>query len=278
VVSDERQSASGGGFGSRVRLSVDRVQTYRWGLRVAGSVLALGVLIVILMSPREGPLHYLIPILSFLLLWVMTIFMAAESRIIHVRRERDYQGALRARNLQLADMAMRDDLTQLCNRRYFYERLQRDLEEARGFERPLGVLMVDVDGLKRINDSHGHKVGDAVLVAAAKLLRDHTRACDVPARIGGDEFAVILPEADKRGAQAAARRIANAVKQGVLCEDRGVCVRLNLSVGVSGFPWGGDDVDAVMRSADEGLYVAKQAAGNSQEGLPRHAASPASDV
>jgi len=160
---------------------------------------------------------------------------------------------------------MRDDLTQLCNRRYFYERLQRDLEEARGFERPLGVLMLDVDGLKRINDSHGHKVGDAVLIAAAKILREHTRACDVPARIGGDEFAVILPEADKRGALAAARRITAAVKHGVLCEDRGVSVRLILSVGASGFPWGGDDVDAVMRSADESLYAAKQAACDSRE-------------
>jgi diguanylate cyclase (GGDEF)-like protein len=186
-----------------------------------------------------------------------------------VRLERNYQAALRARNLQLADMAMRDDLTQLCNRRYFYERLQHDLEEARGFERPLGVLMLDVDGLKSINDNHGHKVGDAVLIAAATLMREHTRACDVPARIGGDEFAVILPEADKRGALAAARRITAAVKHGVLCEDHGVSVRLTLSVGISGFPWGGDDVDAVMRSADESLYVAKQAARDSREEMSK---------
>jgi diguanylate cyclase (GGDEF)-like protein len=133
--------------------------------------------------------------------------------------------------------------------------------------------MLDVDGLKRINDSHGHKVGDAVLVAAAKLLREQTRACDVPARIGGDEFAVILPEADKRGAQAAARRITAAVKHGVLCEEHGVSVRLTLSVGVSGFPWGGDDVDAVMRSADENLYAAKPAAPNTREELSSHVSS-----
>jgi diguanylate cyclase (GGDEF)-like protein len=195
----------------------------------------------------------------------MTMLMAALSRIMNVRVERDYQAALRARNLQLADMAMRDDLTQLCNRRYFYERLQRDLEEARGFERPLGVLMLDVDGLKHINDSYGHKIGDAVLVAAARVLREHTRACDVPARIGGDEFAVILPEADKRGALAAARRITTAVSHGVWCEGCGVPVRLILSVGASGFPWAGDGVDAVMRSADENLYAAKQAARDSVE-------------
>jgi diguanylate cyclase (GGDEF)-like protein len=273
VVPDERQSASNRGCGSRARLSSERVQAYVWGFRALTSLLALGGLIAVLVGPAEGAPRYLVTIPAFSFPLGAGLIMAAATRMVHVRLERNYQAALRARNLQLADMAMRDDLTQICNRRYFYERLQRDLEEARGFERPLGVLMLDVDGLKRINDSHGHKVGDAVLVAAANLLRQHTRACDVPARIGGDEFAVILPEADKRGAQAAARRIANAVKQGVLCEDRGVCVRLNLSVGVSGFPWGGDDVDAVMRSADEGLYVAKQAASNSEEELSRHVTS-----
>jgi diguanylate cyclase (GGDEF)-like protein len=222
--------------------------------------LALGGIIAVLVGPAEGVPRYLVVVAAFVFPLGAGLLMAAVTRMVHVRLERDYQAALRARNLQLADMAMRDDLTQLCNRRYFYERLQRDLEEARDFDRPLGVLMVDVDGLKRINDSYGHKIGDAVLAAAAKVLQEHTRACDVPARIGGDEFAVILPEADKRGALAAARRITTAVNQGVWCEASGVPVRLILSVGASGFPWGGDGVDEVMRSADENLYSAKQAA------------------
>jgi diguanylate cyclase (GGDEF)-like protein len=224
----------------------------------------------VLVGPTEGAARYVVTIPAFAVPLVAGLLMAAVTRIVHVGLERDYQAALRARNLRLADMAMRDDLTQLCNRRYFYERLQRDLEDARGFERPLGVLMLDVDGLKHINDSHGHKVGDAVLLAAAKLLREHTRACDVPARIGGDEFAVILPEADKRGAQAAARRIMSAVNRGVWCEDHGVSIRLSLSVGASGFPWGGDNVDAVMRSADENLYEAKPALPDSQEEMSSH--------
>ena len=269
----ERQSASGGSSGSRARLNHERVQAYVWGFRALTSLLALGGLIAVLVGPAEGTPRYLVAVPAFAFPLGAGLLMAAVTRMVHVRLERDYQAALRARNLQLADMAMRDDLTQLCNRRYFYERLQRDLEEARGFERPLGVLMLDVDGLKRINDSHGHKVGDAVLVAAAKLLSDHTRACDVPARIGGDEFAVILPEADKRGAQAAARRITAAVKHGVLCEEHGVSVRLTLSVGASGFPWGGDDVDAVMRSADENLYAVKPAAPNTREELSSHVSS-----
>lgn len=159
---------------------------------------------------------------------------------------------------------MRDDLTHLCSRRYFYDRLQRDLEDARGFLRPLGVLVVDVDGLERINDSHGRKVGDAVLIATAKLLRQHTRACDIPARIGGDEFGVIMPETAQQGAQTAARRITAAVKDGIVCEDGGVSVHFALSVGISGFPWGGDDVDAIMRAANESLRATKQATPNGE--------------
>jgi len=262
---DERRQP---GSGSRLGLTSERVQTYVWGFRAAASLLALGGLTAVLTGPSEGAIRYVIAIPSFAVPLGAGLLMAAATRMVHVRLERNYQAALRARNLQLADMAMRDDLTQLCNRRYFYERLQRDLEDARGFERPLGVLMLDVDGLKRINDSHGHKVGDAVLAAAAKLLREHTRACDIPARIGGDEFAVILPEADKRGAQAAARRITAALNQGVMCEDHGVSVRLTISMGISGFPWGGDNVDAIMRSADESLYGAKQAPRSTQEELP----------
>ena len=252
------------GSGPALRDGDERVQTYIWRFRAAISLLALGGLIAVLVAPAEGVTRYLVAIPSFTIPLGAGLLMAAATRMVHVRLEREYQVALRAHNLQLADMAMRDDLTHLCNRRYFYDRLQRDLEDARGFLRPLGVLVVDVDGLKRINDSHGHKVGDAVLIATAKLLREHTRACDIPARIGGDEFAVILPEADKQGAQTAARRITAAVKDGIVCEDGGVSVRVTLSVGISGFPWGGDDVDAIMHAADESLRFAKQATPNGQ--------------
>ena len=256
--------------GSGSRDSHERFQAYVWGFRIFSSLLALGGMTAVLLSPGDGSVHYLIVVLAFVVPLTNGMVLAALTRMMHIWLERRLRARLHVRNIQLADMAMRDDLTQLFNRRYFYDRLQRDLEDARTFQRPLGVLMLDVDGLKDINDRHGHKVGDAVLIAAAKLLRENTRACDVPARIGGDEFAVILPEAGKRGAQAAARRITAAINHGVVCGDDGVSVRLTLSVGVAGFPWGGNDVDAIMRSADENLYAAKQAAPNTQEELPGH--------
>src|SRR4030042_1483143 len=126
----ERQSASGGGSGPRQRLSSERVQTYVWGFRALTSLLVLGGLIAVLVGPTDGAPRDLVTIPAFAFPLVAGLVMAAATRMVHVRLERNYQAALRARNLQLADMAMRDDLTQLCNRRYFYERLQRDLEEA----------------------------------------------------------------------------------------------------------------------------------------------------
>jgi diguanylate cyclase (GGDEF)-like protein len=246
----------------------EHFQAYVWGFRIFSSLLALGGMTAVLLSPGEGSVHYLIVVLAFVVPLTNGMVLAALTRMMHIWLERRLRARLHVRNIQLSDMAMRDDLTQLFNRRYFYDRLQRDLEDARSFQRPLGVVMLDVDCLKHINDTYGHKVGDAVLAAAGKLLRQHTRGCDVPARIGGDEFAVILPEADKRGAQAAARRIKAAVDAGVVCEDHGVSIHLCLSLGISGFPWGGDDVDAVMRSADASLYAAKEATRNTRAELP----------
>jgi len=246
----------------------EHFQAYVWGFRIFSSLLALGGMTAVLLSPGEGSVHYLIVVLAFVVPLTNGMVLAALTRMMHIWLERRLRARLHVRNIQLSDMAMRDDLTQLFNRRYFYDRLQRDLEDARSFQRPLGVVMLDVDCLKHINDTYGHKVGDAVLAAAGKLLRQHTRGCDVPARIGGDEFAVILPEADKRGAQAAARRIKAAIDAGVVCEDHGVSIHLCLSLGISGFPWGGDDVDAVMRSADASLYAAKEATRNTRAELP----------
>jgi len=119
------------------------------------------------------------------------------------------------------------------------------------------VAILDVDGLKTINDSYGHQAGDLVLAAVGRLLVEHTRACDVPARIGGDEFAVIMPETDKTGAFAVARRMEDAVNNTTIVEVNGAHLRLNISMGISGFPWGGDDVDAMVQWADTHMYAAK---------------------
>jgi diguanylate cyclase (GGDEF)-like protein len=154
---------------------------------------------------------------------------------------------------------MRDDLTQLFNRRYFYERLQRELDQACNYQRPLAVVVLDVDGLKSVNDVYGHKAGDLVLATMGRLLVECTRTCDVPARIGGDEFGVIMPETDKSGAFAVARRLQQGVEAASAIEENGRKHKLRVSMGVSGFPWGGDDVDQIVQWADTYMYAAKAA-------------------
>jgi len=228
-------------------------------LRLANVVVgaaALGAIAVAYLS-EAYTLSFLLAGGSFA---VLTVLGFASATISH-RRLTESQARLQARlfirNLELQDMAMRDDLTQLFNRRYFYDRLQRELDNARNLQRPLAVAILDVDGLKAINDTYGHQAGDLVLAAVGRLLVEHTRACDVPARVGGDEFAVIMPETDKSGAFAVARRVEEAVNNTTIVEVNGARLRLNISMGLSGFPWGGDDVDAMVQWADTHMYAAK---------------------
>src|SRR6059036_1485116 len=101
----------------------------------------------------------------FIALGVYAFAAAAEGRRIAVNVERKLRQGLLVHNMELASMAMQDDLTQLFNRRYFFDRLERDLQTAIGFERPLGVMVLDVDGLKELNETHGHGVGDRLLAS-----------------------------------------------------------------------------------------------------------------
>jgi len=158
---------------------------------------------------------------------------------------------------ELREVATQDELTQLFNRRYFYNRLERELEQARDFQRPLAVMVLDVDRLKEVNDTYGHKSGDLLLATLGRLLVQHTRTCDLPARIGGDEFGIVMPETDKSAAFAVANRLKQSLESESVFEETGKRLKLNISLGVSGYPWGGDDVDAIVQWADTYMYAAK---------------------
>jgi diguanylate cyclase (GGDEF)-like protein len=230
-----------------------------FALRLANVVVGAGAMAAIAVAylGEEYALGFLVTGASFAVLAVLGFVSAHLSRRRLTESQARLQARLFIRNLELQDMAMRDDLTQLFNRRYFYDRLQRELDQARNLQRPLAVAVLDVDGLKTVNDSYGHQAGDLVLAAVGRLLVEHTRACDVPARIGGDEFAVIMPETDKTGAFAVARRLEDAVNSTTIVEVNGAHLHLNISMGISGFPWGGDDVDAMVQWADTYMYAAK---------------------
>ncbi len=235
-----------------------RVELFIWGFRVLVSLLAVGGLtLVFAIHPDDTLWHYGLTTAAFVTPLSFGLGMAAVTRYMHVDLERRLRAQLAARSIKLQDVAMRDELTQLFNRRYFYERFHRELEEARELEHSLGTVMLDVDGLKAINDTFGHKVGDEVLAAVGRLLTEHTRACDVPARVGGDEFAVLMLDADERGVATAVKRLEEALQGATVYNCNGASLKLRVSLGASGHPWGGDNVDEIVRAADSELYAVK---------------------
>jgi diguanylate cyclase (GGDEF)-like protein/PAS domain S-box-containing protein len=148
--------------------------------------------------------------------------------------------------------ATTDLLTGLANRRSFAERLAVEMARARRSGRPLGLVILDVDRFKTINDDHGHLVGDHVLAALARIVEVETREVEMVARVGGEEFAVLLPETDAYGAMSAAERIRLAVAR---AEVPGVG-KITISLGVAELH-PGDDPDDLVRRADHALYRAK---------------------
>jgi diguanylate cyclase (GGDEF)-like protein len=158
---------------------------------------------------------------------------------------------------ELRQVATHDELTQLFNRRYFFQQMEKQLKAARRSGRPLGLLIMDVDNLKPINDTYGHNVGDAVLANLAKLLANRVRTEDIPARIGGDEFAVLMPNTHKRGCLATATRLERALQAKPIYKAGGLELQLSVSCGVAGYPWGGENVAEIVQWADANMYGVK---------------------
>ena len=231
----------------------------RWLLLIAGAICSGGGAAAVIAADiaLNRAAFYALTGAVFLALFVLTTILSGLSRRAHVDLERRYRARLFIRNLELQDMAMRDDLTQLFNRRYFFERLRREVDRARSLQSPLSLLILDVDKLKSVNDSYGHQAGDAALANLAKLVIKCLRTTDIPARLGGDEFGVIMPETDKDGAFSVANRLQRALEVTPMYEENGASLRLNISLGVSGFPWGGDNMDEVVQWADTHMYAAK---------------------
>jgi len=175
-----------------------------------------------------------------------------------VQRERERSmGLFLERQAKLQDIASRDDLTQLQNRRVFYGRLQEELETAERTRRQLSVIMIDVDDLKAINDEFGHQVGDVILRQFGRALNRTAGPKAVTARLGGDEFAVIMPNADRREADQLAWRIWDQLNAAPLWENGHASIYLGVSIGVGGYPWGGTDLEEVIHWADAKLYANK---------------------
>jgi len=162
---------------------------------------------------------------------------------------------------EVHQLATHDALTELCNRRHFLELLDKELARAERHQRPLALAIVDVDHFKGINDEHGHIAGDGVLRQIAEVLRSHVRGEDIAARIGGEEFAVLLPEESPFGAHAFAERLRQAVAATPFAPG-GVPRRLTVSIGLAWLSPAHASRPALMRAADEALYAAKDGGRN----------------
>jgi diguanylate cyclase (GGDEF)-like protein len=159
---------------------------------------------------------------------------------------------------QLRRQATTDELTGLANHRRFQEVLREEARRTARSGRPLTLVMLDIDNFKRVNDTHGHPQGDEVLREVAAALRRTCRVTDQPARYGGEELAVVLPDTDLDGGRVVAEAIRRAVKALELPVDGGGTLRVTASLGVSTLAAGGDAC-SVIAAADAALYEAKHA-------------------
>jgi len=170
------------------------------------------------------------------------------------------RAGLELENVRLAAeverLASRDQLTGLANRRVFDEQLALLIERARRDQRPLSLVLLDVDHFKQVNDTCGHQVGDAVLRQAGAAIMAAARSVDVAARYGGEEFAVLLPGCPGADAMAMAQRLRAAIAADVSA------AAITASAGVATFPTNAVDADALVSRADEALYEAKRSGRN----------------
>jgi diguanylate cyclase (GGDEF)-like protein/putative nucleotidyltransferase with HDIG domain len=159
---------------------------------------------------------------------------------------------------QLYDAARTDPLTKLSNRRGFRELLDLEIERARRSKVSMTVLLGDLDRFKDVNDRSGHHVGDAALQRVARLLEEGKRHLDTAARVGGEEFALILPDTSYEGAFTLAERLRCAIREEFTRDPVG----LTISLGLATFPHHGETAASLLRAADEALYAAKDSGRN----------------
>jgi len=169
---------------------------------------------------------------------------------------------------EVKNLSITDGLTGLYNNRYFSETLKNELARATRYRCPLSLLMIDIDDFKKLNDRYGHLAGNDTLKGLAGLFKQSCRAVDFPARWGGEEFAIIMPETSKENALIFASRLKNTIAMTPLkSHEPDRTVQVTVSIGLANYPLDGVDRDELLRVADQALYKAKRN-GKNRVGIP----------
>jgi len=230
------------------------IARFAWFIAIASAV---GALALFHMSGSHATVMIAAQIPGIILLGIVVdVLMRKNHTRIHREREKALTVWL-SKQSELEDIATRDDLTQLQNRRFFYQRFQEEMSRAETSKRSLSIAMIDVDDLKLLNDEFGHQVGDIVLRQFARILNRQAGEDMVTARLGGDEFAVIMPNTDRRAAEQFSWKLWDEMAKAPIYESEHASIYLGVSIGIGGFPWGGADLEEVIHWADTKLYANK---------------------
>ncbi|OGO15364.1 MAG: hypothetical protein A2Z14_08100 [Chloroflexi bacterium RBG_16_48_8] len=197
---------------------------------------------------RAGVYDYLTKPLESLTVFEMTLSRALERRYLIRENKRLFQ--------EIQRMALTDQLTGLYNRRKLMENLEVEVQRVQRYLRPLSIIMIDLDNLKGINDTYGHAAGDDALQLVAGSIQEHIRRVDLPARMGGDEFIILLPEAKLDMAARVARRVYVQVMN-TLFKDR----KISISIGIGEWMPDYQSATGFLQAVDQALYQAKRAGG-----------------
>lgn len=181
-------------------------------------------------------------------------------KIIAGRLRNDNQALIHSQNktVQLEHQASVDGLTGVHNRRWMNDAFPRALQRSRRNKLPVAIMLIDIDHFKRVNDTHGHLVGDLALKAVSECLAHNLRPNDLMARYGGEEFAVLLPDTDLDGAMVAAERLRFMVANSTI-QSHGLPLKVTISIGIGAVPAGQEtELETLLGAADRALYRAKE--------------------
>jgi diguanylate cyclase (GGDEF)-like protein len=162
---------------------------------------------------------------------------------------------------KLEELATTDGLTGLLNKRAMTEAAEQELRSAERFNKPLTLLVCDIDHFKRVNDTHGHDTGDLVIRGFAEVLKRVKRDVDTVGRFGGEEFVLVCEETDQTGAELLAERVRAELEATTFQTELGP-LNVTCSVGVAAFPNAGRSFEALFKAADEALYASKRGGRN----------------